>query len=252
MSTLENPMNNEKKILTIEDVETFASEGRLTGNPTKRCVDGRHESYPTMPECSIPGADAGNILTAWGALLAMDIEPTEEVAKKINEAVIEEAGGIENVHFHTDEHNQGVVAGGCGHMANALKDPEAYGINERIASFIMLQLAELKGAGAQEEVLKGGHKEGAVVIVRGEHGMAPNNSDGTQAFVYQENMATTSRTKLASLLASKLELDPDTLATQMDKVATLELNETLKRLASGLPTFVVEEGSHGKTVTQIH
>jgi hypothetical protein len=206
-------------------------------------VDGRYEFNPSMPECSEPGADAGRLMTAFAALLSLGIDIDDAVADKVCDAVVQVAGGISNFHFHTDkgsEDQDGGVAAGCGHVANALADPGSYGLDSETTFMVERILQDLKAKGATQEVLHGGHKEGAVLVVKGERGIAPN-FDGDQAFVYQETMAEAGRDQVAKVLAQSLGIDLEKLSVAMNDAAEKQLNETLKRLAANLPVFVVTE-----------
>ena len=239
------PMNTteEKTYFTEEEAKNFASQNTLGGeNSTSRCVDGRYDKKDGMPECSLPGADAGKLLVAFGALNKLGIDINQTIAEKVVEKLLNILGGASNFHFHTDDHNMGEVAQGCGHIKWATNSPEEYGITTEIAILTKKILEKLKMEGAQEEILNGDHQEKAILVVEGEKGVAPKNEEGNQVFVYQKTMAEKTIADFANTLVEideLTEIDSAKLIEMMNGVAGQQMQATIGHIAKGLPVYSV-------------
>lgn len=238
-------IGEKKPTFTQEEANTFASQNALNGvNTHSRCVDGRYEKRDDMPECSLPGADAGKLLIAFATLENLGIKVDEQTAKKVLSALLGAIGGASNFHFHTDDHNTGEVALGCGHIKYARQNPLEYGITIEIADLLKRSLEELKGQGANEEVLSGKHEERAILVVKGEKGVAPKDGEGNQVFVYQKTMAEKAISDFAKVLVELDELKEknitiEQLITTMNSITGKQLGATIGHIAKDLPVYSV-------------
>lgn len=238
-------MGEKKPAFTQEEARVFADQNRLGGvNMYSRCVDSRYEKKDGMQECSLPGADAGKILVAFATLNEMGIEIDSKLAQKVIDSLITTTGGISNFYFHTDDHNTGEVALGCGHIKYARQNPGEYGITEEIADLLKQSLERLKEQGANEEVLVGKHEEKAILVVEGENGVAPKDKDGNQVFVYQKTMTEKAIADFANALAQLDELkgrgiNVQELTLKMQAMLEKQLDATINHIAKGLPIYSV-------------
>ncbi len=233
--------------MNLEEAQVFVEMNSkpLDGmNQWSRCVDGRYQGVTNFPMISKPGADAGDLMAAFGALNALGKTLPNET---ILNAVIEVVGGVQKFAFHTDDHAEPTQPGmGCGHIKQALGDPEAYGVTAEQMQFIFSELPKLLEQGAHQELLHGDHAEQAVVVVNSEtHGVLPLihvGSDLREAFVYQKTLHTQQLDKLGRILQEALATQGDVvedfqIRKALDDAFGKQLGETLKRLASGLPVY---------------
>lgn len=212
-----------------------------------RCVDGRYEGNGDLPSLAKPGADVGDMMVSLAALEQLGLPVDDSIRGKVFDAVVGVVGGAEKFHFHTDDGSEGLAAG-CGHIREARLDPQAYGLSSADMAAIDRKLAELKGTGANEEVLLGSHGEQAVVVVDSPELHLSPNDDGTQVFVYQKKLDEERRAKVAEAVSSAVGVDSSALLAAMSAVSEKQTGETLSRLAKGLPVYSVTGTAEAPTV----
>ncbi|MDQ3018826.1 MAG: hypothetical protein M3Q64_03075, partial [bacterium] len=257
---LEHELSKEFKNMTKEQVQEFADANKvlITDNCRKsRCVDGRYEGLlEEFPMIAKPGGDAGDILIAFSALNELGVELDPEV---VVASVMEEVGSEDNFQFHTDEHAEHDHAGagmGCGHLKNAYNDSEKYGLNKEQAAFVMEKLAQLteRDKDKHQVVLKGDHKESAVLVVDSEkYGLKPLLREGDEiqeAFIYQKTLHQEQLDILAKKLQEKIAatgkvVEEQIIRQALDTSFAKQLGETLKRLAAGRPIYTVKIDESG-------
>lgn len=241
--------------MNIEDAQAFVemnSKELTDQNMHGRCISGRYESFENFPMIAKPGADAGDIMAAFGALnILQQSLPPETVLK----AVLDVVGGASSFRFHTDDHTEPTDLGaGCSHLILAKNSPETFGVTKEQMEFIFAQLPKLVEQGAQQEVLHGDHAEQAVIVIDSEHyGVSPLVRLGPRvrsAFIYQKTLHTQQLDKLAKLLQEALAtqghpVEDFAIRKALDDAFGKQLAETLKRLAEGLPVFTANVDAEG-------
>lgn len=235
---------NEKEIVEFASANLYEV---MDSNYYSRCVDGRYsENNPGT--IARAGANAGDLEAAFGALNKFEINVPNEV---VLESLIQTLGGVENFHFHTDSHSE--AAGmGCGHVKHSVTDPTNYGLTLEQGDFIRFSLVELKKQGAKETSLEGEHKESGVIIIEsGNYSLKPQDTEGRQAFVYQKTLTEQFLEKFGKILFTKVqEKTPDIseqeFIQELISASDKQLNETVSRLAKGLPVYKVKIGEEKK------
>lgn len=244
-----------KPILNKTQVDSLIRENRYKVTDQNkflsRCIDGRYQNEPKLAPLAIPGADIGELAIIFAMANNFGFEIDEE---KAFQSLIKTVGGVKNFQLHSDHHtDKSVVGGGCGHWKQINLDPQAYSLNKDQVDFIAKKLIEVKQAGAQEIVLEGEHLEGAVLQVKGNYSILPRSSivDGgkekiTEVFVYQGTLVDARHRTLANALlkngAIKLVSGQteENLYTALSETVEAHLFETVKRLALGLPIFLID------------
>ncbi|HMR55178.1 MAG TPA: hypothetical protein PKD34_01130, partial [Candidatus Doudnabacteria bacterium] len=203
----------EKSKMTLEQLEEFVPNNKIPVtefNFRDRCVDGRYEGddLSQFPAVSKPGATAGDVLTAFGAL---NILGKQLLNKQVLEAVVDAEGGINKFCFHTDDHAEQTESGcgmGCGHIKLAKEDPVKYGLTQDQIDFLFAELPSLRDSSATQEILHGDHQESAVVVIQStEFGLRPLWKQGgslQEVFVYQKTLHEQQLDKLARKLQELL------------------------------------------------
>lgn len=241
--------------MTLEEAQAFVemnSKPLDDLNQWSRCVDGRYQGMANFPMIAKPGADAGDVMAAFGALnLLGKTLPSEAVLN----AVVNVVGGVQKFAFHTDDHAEPTQPGmGCGHIGQAVADPESFGVTAEQMQFIVSELPKLLEQGAQQEVLHGEHGEQAVIVVNSEtHGLLPMLRIGDnlrEAFVYHKTLHTQQLDKLAKGLQEALAAQGEAvedfqIRKALDDAFGKQLAEILKRLAKGLPVYTAMIESDG-------
>jgi len=248
-----------KYILTLNDVDAFVSSTKYqVENPLiSRCIDGRYTPAETLPILGFPGADPGQLGVIFAALHTNGIEGDHT---KIVEAVSKVVGGKDKLHQHTDSHaDQTVTLGGCGHIKQASTDPEAYSLTNEDIGFIKEVFTPLRKQ--NETVLHGDHQEGAVLLLKGGWGVAPQatiqTQDGrkaVQVFVFHSTYATKRNKIIAQQLVDSGAVtlprgtDVEYIERALHEETENHLMETAKRLAKGLPIYEVSFDERGDFV----
>jgi hypothetical protein len=265
-----------RRTLSQEDVESHAAKGLYEVTPDTenfcRCVDGRYEGE-ALPPVARPGGTVGLYMALIAAVRKLGPRNVrlgaETLDAKMREALWEmvrkTVGADKNpkhVCFHTDDHNE-KPGGGCGHIVQALENPSDYGLEPEDMKHIVGKLPELLAQGAHQDILSGKHNEGAVVIVEsGNYSVKPQvriGDNSSQVFVYQKTLDDRLLAKLSRQLTQYIQEHGTSRANEDTKDFMLriqqavmeasdkQLNETVSRLAKGLPVYRAEI-DNGKTI----
>lgn len=236
--------------------------------PPESCIDGRQsESFSGF---GIPGATFGEAMTVIGALRALAL--AEGTFHEALDTVVRVNGGPGRCFFHTDARATQSVgfdmypAAGCGHVTQARKDPQAYGLSGESMALISAYFQELKKAGGHEVVLPDStsipheHNEKAVVVITGEtsrmFSIRPTmfSEDGqlSQVFVYHRALHENRLAELSQALLPLCQRVDSTITEEklfhtLQQMAAQQTNETVQRLAlaKGLPVFEVQFDDRG-------
>jgi hypothetical protein len=247
----------EKKILSLAEAEAFVEGAsyEIGDRPIlSSCVDGRYcRGDAEAAPLARPGGDAGDILIALAALRQIQGNNSQEdnadLLRSIAiRAAVAAAGGPEKFCFHTDDHAGAGVARGCGHLKEAEKNPQAYGLAPEDMPAIFEALAELKNAGSAEVVLAGPHLEEAVLVVEDANLGLRRAVDGRQSFVFHKALHRRRLEELARKIFTALPnlgVSQEKLIGILEAVSESQTRETLQRLARGLPVYAVrrEDGT---------
>ncbi len=248
-----------KMVLNEQELREIVQENRYKVEPkTKfisRCVDGRYENDPDLPALAIPGADAGQLSLIFAAANIYGLEVDRE---KVYEALVEVVGDEKNLRMHTDSHAKGMMEG-CGFIKQTDVDPEGFNLTKEDTDFIKEKFEKAKKKGAKEVVLEGEHREGAVVLVRGDWSLRTRHffemKEGrvlSQIFVFQQTLVNERHKQLAKKLLEKKafktlkENDADYLYMILSETAESHLFEIARRLAEDLPILEVEFNDVGE------
>lgn len=237
----------------------LVSENRFRVNRSNqfisRCIDGRYKNED-VAALALCGADGGELALLYATASQYGFKIDE---KKALEVLTDVVGGEKNLRIHSDTHAQEQLpAAGCGHMKQMRTDMKSYGLEEDQIVTLNKQLDSMKKNGAKEVVLEGDHQEGAVLQVVGEWGVRPQyvieSSEGNtavQVFIHHQTLVDRRHKELAKrLIESKAviladNLDADYLYQVMSEVTENHLMETAKRLAKGLPIYLVKFADDG-------
>lgn len=242
----------QKFTLSKDQLATILFENAYEGeNPLlSRCIDGRYNNSPSLPALAIQGADAGELALIFATANTCGLTLNKE---KALQALIGTVGGVKNIRFHTDSHNEksGMLAG-CGHIKQAGLDLRSYSLTEEQLEFIKTEFGKLKAQGAQETILEGDHGESAAVFIKGNYGILPrfkldraNGGREGQIFEFHNTFVDARHRILAKkLIESKAfefegGLEEEYVFTVLSDTCEDHLMETVKRLAAGLPIFEV-------------
>jgi hypothetical protein len=249
-------------ILSKEQIQELVAQNRYPVTAKNkflsRCIDGRYENKLKVGEINlaalaIAGADLGELALIFATGNNFGFEVDEE---KTFKTLIEVVGGKENFSWHTDNHaDPKIPAGGCGHWRQINLDPGAYNLEKDQLAFIREAVTTLvrPHASCYYEVLRGEHLEGAVLLVEGNYSVMPRSvlqtSEGkmeTEVFVYQATLVNQRHKILAAKLIENkaVKLFPgceaEYLYEALSETGETHLFETSKRLAKGLPIYVVK------------
>lgn len=211
---------------------------------TSRCIDGRYEG--TVPPLATPGADAGLFMNAFGMCREMEMNPIS-FGEQIARAVLATVGGIEQFHFHTDEHatkEQKRNGMGCGHLKQSLEHSDRYSLQREDVLYIFSMLKDWTEQGAHEQVLSGNHGEKAVVIVESpSHSVLPRNGN-QQVFVFHKTLHHHRLDAFAEHLFETMNMIDIDISVQdvkerLSKVSLSQLQATVRELAPNLPVYNV-------------
>mgnify|MGYP007089347195 CR=1 FL=1 len=241
--------------MNLEEAQVFVemtSQPLTEFNRQARCVDGRYENIQNFPMIAKPGGDVGDVMAAFAALNLLQKSLPNEI---VLNAVVSIAGGPQKFSFHTDDHAEPNQPGlGCGHLKQAVTDPEAFGLTNGQTDFLVAQLPNLLEQGAHQEVLHGNHAEQATIVVDSEtHGIMPLIRVGDNvrsAFVYQKTLHTQQLDALGKILQEELAkqgevIEDHEIRKALDDAFGKQLTEILKRLASNLPVYTAMIDSEG-------
>lgn len=218
-----------------------------------RCVDGRQPKEDGLEPLVRPGADIGLLLMICAANRKFDLAITTD---NLIKALVKAIGGYQNFRLHTDFHAtdrdinavssvSDDVLMGCGHFKQAVVDPVAYALDEEDTRFVTSFVKKALSAGAVCRILEGEHRESAVLVVHGDDWTvasqwSKDESHILQAFVYQQTLDEKMRHELVRAMLPYVSRTFDNekeLYGYFSHIADMQLQETLKRLAKGLPIF---------------
>ncbi|HEX3095926.1 MAG TPA: hypothetical protein VHQ20_02285 [Patescibacteria group bacterium] len=240
--------------MNIDEAQGFVEANKrliTETNKLARCVDGRYENIEDIPMIAKPGADAGDVMAAFGALNLLQQTLPSGV---IFDIVAQSIGGVQNFRFHTDDHAGDAIGMGCGHIKQAKLDPTAYGLQQDQIDFIFDQLPGVLVQGAWQEVLHGDHAEQAVVVVDSEnYGVLPllRSADTLQeAFIYQKTIHAQQLAKISKLMQENFAeqgvvVEEPQILEALNNAFGKQLGETLKRLAKDLPIYTAKINAEG-------
>jgi hypothetical protein len=243
----------QKTSLNLNQINDLVLDNRYKVNEKSRfisrCIDGRYQNDENLPALAFPGAEAGELALILATARAFAFKVNPELAYK---SLVEVVGGEKNLHFHTDNHHDGIIAG-CGHITQETKTPQDYNLTEDEINFVKEKSKQAIKNGAIEIILEGDHKEAAVVYISGDYGVYPQGvveTDGgseipAQIFIYHQTLVNERHRELAKkLIENKAVVLPEGTGEEylyeaLSDTSDTHLLETLKRLAKGLPIYQV-------------
>ncbi len=236
----------EKHIFSLEEIEPLVAKNRFritSDNRFKtRCIDGRYSGLD-LPALATPGADAGLVMEIIAVNREYDLGLTHQ---SIEEIILSTVNGYDHFYLHTDtDHPTDML--GCGHINQVFGDPLAYQMDKSDVDYVKSFLVRAQRKGAKNTILEDGHKEGAVLILKGsEWSVAPEG----KAFIYTQTLDDMRRKQVAHMMISyiseKLKIDEGYLYHILTQIADNQRMETVRRLASGLPIYEVDFEKNGK------
>lgn len=246
----------DKKTMSLAEAQEFVNNNAYKiENFHSRCVDGRYEAADQLAGVAKPGGDAGTAMIAYSALNKLKIHPEPGEVFSVVEQVV---GGAEKFKFHTDthaEHDNAAPGTGCGHLKQAKNDPSAYGLEQGQIDYIFSALPALVEKGARQEVLPGDHGEQAVLVVVSQSYSIKPKAGEAQVFVYQKTLDEQIQEHLAQALHEHfsqnfLGLTQEQVDAAVTEVAAEQLQQTVSRLAQGLPVYVVKITENGSITVE--
>ncbi len=218
-----NTLEPKRVDYSLENKGQIPGKINALNSSSYRCVDGRYEEEGRL---AVPGGALG--------LLFMLNALTQKlgIKKSIAELRDEFENLIGTLSFHTDDHNLGseYLCAGCGHAMLVQNAPEKYGIEPNVLD--NLQLKRGSSYEGKEEVLRGDHKELAVVIINDEKevilpaGYTPDKS--TSFFVFHRGVAIRALSEIANALG--YSADKVRVEEIVDMHAKLTLDSLSKKL----------------------
>lgn len=136
-------------------------------------------------------------------------------------------------------------------------EPKAFTLTQDDVDFVIQKATEARDKGAQEITLQGEHEEGAIVTVKGHLGLynqqrfeSGEDASSAQVFVFHDTLVNQRHKVLSEKLivegAIKLkDDDKDYLYAVLTETTESHLFEIAKRLAKGLPLYVVKFDEDG-------
>ncbi len=205
-----------------------------------RCISGRYTNHPKLPALAIPGGDIGELALLYAAATAYSFEIDYKKAFKVIADIV---GGVEHLSYHIP----------CSHITEVIKEPLAYSLQPDQLVTLTEQLDEIKKAHANEFESPANHMEGAVLMIKGEFGVLPHSvvktelaDAGVQVYIYHRTLGDQRRRLIAQKLLEEKAvtlldgLDEEYLYEVLTDTGDTHLFETIKRIASGLPMFLVD------------
>ena len=206
-----------------------------------RCIDGRYKNKKHLPALAIPGGDAGQLAILFATANKNGIKL--DIGKAWN-AICEIVGGKQNIRFHTDTHaRKNKIAGGCGHVKLKSLNPKQYSLTTNQMTLIKKRCKDIFTKYKKSQVeLEGDHREGAVLMVRGNYAVYPQHNDA-QLFIVHLSLIDNRHKELAKLLikTKAVQLQPNQslqfLHEALNAMHEKHLMTTAKVLAKGLPIY---------------
>lgn len=239
-----------KIILSLSQIKQLVEANKYKINPktqyVARCIDGRYENDPKLPALAISGADAGQLAAIYATANSYGFEVDGE---KMFEVLCDVVGGIKNLRFHTDEHGEPeIIMDGCGYVKHKSLNPEDFKVTHEQVAFIKQKAQEAITKGAVQEILKGSHNEGAVLMIKGPYGVYPRYSIGhneAQVFEFHQGLVDKRNRALSKKLVEEKAvelfegLDDEYLYEVLSSTTEDHLLEIARRLAKDLPIYAV-------------
>lgn len=150
---------------------------------------------------------------------------------------------------------------GCGHLRSMLVDPDDFLVRDRLPSEVLRAVFRHMWRSPEDVewvVLRGAHREQAVVIVSLDHEVhaytkvpaVPPSLEGRQTFVAHPQVTAYLREENASFLLERspslaVRVPRADFVRRMRRIADVQLEATLSRLARGLPVYEARFGAPG-------
>lgn len=209
---------------TIEKLESLDAT-------SLRCVDDRDDG--SAERIAVAGAGLGVLIDVFAGLkiAKADLEP-----KNVVETFITEFGLPS---YHTDEYKKGesLCCAGCGHCNGVFSEPEKFGISAGTTRYFRDEFLPYLANETRPTVYRGEHKSEATVVVEGLDVGLVASQDGVNVFVYQPDWHAKFLDSAAESFSPETDIPADTLSEIFRSVATTNLQNTLDKLASDLPTY---------------
>lgn len=238
--------------MNLDEAVAFIDKSKYKFTDThSRCVDGRYDPEEELPAMAKPGADEGDLATAFAACNKLGIDCQKDT---ILNAVLETVGGVSNFHFHTDQRTEEdchIPGMGCGHAKFENQDATAYGLTPEQGKYIFDTLNQLLKQGAKQTVLKGNHEEQAVfTVTSNSYSLKPHIFEpiSKEAFIYHKTLTEKRLHDLTHNLLHWLNLPEakeQSLYETILECHNNQLQETVNRLAANLPHYNVEINDDG-------
>lgn len=217
-----------------------------------RCVDGRYTNTDAKEGLiAFPGAVPGLMAVLFATLRTLGEDTTYDL-KLVKEIFVDLIGGVDEIDFHTDDHNldfdNAIPAKGCGHLKLIRNNYQKYMMFQKDIDLIDELLREVKAGNTDNEVvLEGSHEEKAVLTVRGNVGVGPRGKmeDGRemQVFVFNEYSLFILKAIAQNIIERGVihfkdgEISAEDFAGMMAEMAVLHLSLTVSSLAPLLPVY---------------
>ncbi len=247
-----------KNYLNQKDAAAFVAEGIRQPEEAEGmsrhacCVDGRCAEGQTHG-LAAPGGDMELVLAAAAVARARRAQglPAPSV-EALWRATLSFLGGRLCVHSDTHVADGAPRWTGCGHVRHALHDAAAYGMAAEdaaaLAALLTRALAEAQTESAVRcDTYAGDHREGAVVVNESERRMAAHTNAHGQAFVFDAARSARRLRAYAAAIAPLFGVTGEdaaalgALTEELFAAAARGREETLRRLAAGLPVYRLTE-----------
>ena len=250
--TLEQQNTSPRKIEALDagGARSFVEKNMIPAHNSRCCIDGRYP-HGDVPACARPGGDPGYFMEILAGLRKIGFNLNSQNAQAVLDTIIDTLGGPTKIDWHTDEHSNG-VAGGCKHIANARNNPNDYGLTGGDAELIEQTLLRLKSQGGNEIVLKGEHKERAVLILNSRDlSINHQGEDGDQVFVYHKAIDQEQRDILVQAVSARFGLDNAELLEATNTASANQLEATADVVAKNLPRYIASRVDGELMVVQL-
>lgn len=225
--------------MDIQNITEFVKNNRVKAKKGFICVDGRYAAgYSTAGMLARPGGSFRGIMV----LLAIRKKLGLTVGRVVDRAVEAVEGMGITFNMHTDNHANpdDLTSIGCGHIARAA-DPKfapMYKVDpDDVKKALTYLRIKLEGRKYYQMVeLKGEHKEQGVLIITGtKYSVNHLDTKSKQMFFVFDKARDD---EYLHHLYGALRI-PRLSYKEFAKLSDVQLNATLKNLASGLPIFEV-------------
>jgi len=254
-------MDLEKNIYTKEQVNNHIDNHNIAVDWYKKmisqCIDWRY-----LPEdneaVSIPWADTGELQVMMVTLkqLLKDRELSIEDVEILEKILIDVVGGVDNLRFHTDDHNHHNWWIWCWHLRLWNEFPHEYNLlkseMEMVNSFMKKSISQW----AKNVILTWHHGEKAVFIVdSASHAICSQDKDGNQVFIYHKTFAEQRNWIIANEMKQKVpelisnnEITENIITDRLNAIMENHLSKTSWKLAKWLPIYKVIINNEGKDI----